>query len=228
MTTIGKVFAALLGVFFLFITIGGVGALFETNRIRSFPLVEGSVVEVDQGPGRDGGLSFTPIIRFSTLDGEEWEYRSSVSTSDRPDLGTVVEVRYNPDDPSEAVEDTFLALYALPIALLVFGIVGLIGVAITWIVKGRRDRRAPTDTLPFLGGGAETVSATFSHVQPRGPDDDGRFQYRVVAVRRVNGVKETYQSDWLDDDPTVRIMTTGNALQVRMHPDGTGKVIVED
>ena len=71
----------------------------------------------------------------------------------------------------------------------------------------------------------DAIVADFSHVQPRGPDDDGKFQYRIVAVVRNDGLKDTFYSDWLEDNPTVEIMNAGNKLLVLPDEEGSGRVI---
>lgn len=228
MNLIGRIVAIFFGGVFLLMLVAGVGTALESQSIvNNYIRVPGVVAEVDQSAAGGGGLEFTPIIRYTTLEGDAYQFRSSVTSNARPGRDAPVDVLYNPDNPQDAIEDTFAALWMLPTVMLAIGVVGGFVVGFVVFRSLRRPRHRTEPPRPkFLDSGTETVSATFSHVQPRGPDDKGRFQYRVVAVRKVDGVRHTYHSDWLDENPTVAIMTAGNQLPVRLHSDGSGEVLL--
>ncbi len=216
------------GVLALILLVGVVGAVQSMQIRTSYTRVAGTVVDVDQGAGSGGGLEFTPIIQFSTTDGETWQFRSSVTENSRPARTAAIDVLYDPSDPASAVEDTFAALWLVPVMMIGVGgagltLLGLLG----WRIRRNGRRNATESRQSFLNRNAEIVDATFSHVQPRGPDNKGRFQYRVVAVRKVDGVRFTYHSDWVDENPTVAIMNAGNEMRVRLNPDGSGEVVLD-
>ncbi len=228
MRLVGRIVALFFGGVFLLLLVAGVGTALESQSIvDNYVRVEGVVAEVDQSAAGGGDLEFTAIIRYTTRDGDAYQFRSSVTSNSRPGRDTPIDVLYDPSNPQDAIEDTFAALWMLPAVMMAIGTVGLFIVGFVVVRSFRRPRKADKPPRPaFLDRGTETVSATFSHVQPRGPDDKGRFQYRVVAVRKVDGVRHTYHSDWLEENPTVAIMAAGNQLPVRLNSDGTGEVVV--
>ncbi|MDH3498978.1 MAG: DUF3592 domain-containing protein [Acidimicrobiia bacterium] len=227
MTIVSRIFLALFGVLFALVTVVGIVGLLQTKTIvDTYARVEGAIAEVDQDVGGDGNLQFTAIIRYQTIEGEVWQFRSSVTSGSRPPRDVAVTVLYDPDNPEDAIEDTFRALWLVPLVITGVGVIGSVAVGIA--VVRRRRRRTPTEPRETISDrNTRLITATFSHVQPRGPDDKGRFQYRVVAVQRVGGVKNTYQSDWMEENPTVAIMAAGNQLPVRLHGDGTGTVLLD-
>ena len=46
----------------------------------------------------------------------------------------------------------------------------------------------------------------FRRVEPQGPDTEGKFRYRVVARDDAGAL---YFSDWLEEDPTTALITSG-------------------
>lgn len=70
--------------------------------------------------------SFFPRIAFSTGDGRRFEFVSSVGGENEPPHGSSLGIRYDPDEPSHAVEDSFTAQWGFAIALLGLGVVSLL------------------------------------------------------------------------------------------------------
>ena len=228
MTTVGRAFLLFLGGLFAFvIVVGGFSIARSRSIVSTYARAQGVIVHIDEQTGNDGDPHYRALIEYSADDGTKWRFPSAIATSTPPDVESVVEVLYDPADPGDAVENTFAALWLVPLVLLPIGVVGLVAVVIVGAFMNRRRRKALAQLGSITERNSETVTATFSHVQPRRPDAEGRFQYRVVAVRRIGGIRHTYQSEWLDENPTVAIMAAGNELPVRLDADGTGVVVVD-
>jgi hypothetical protein len=128
-TSIGLVLAVAAG-----ITAGVVAGSISGDRHA-----DGTVVEL-LGSGR-----YRAVVEFPTPDGAKVRFTSSVSTYPPPaEVGGHVGVRYNPDNPQDAVIDEYWQTWGLPTVL---GILGtpflLIGIGFGGVMLAAR-RRSPT------------------------------------------------------------------------------------
>lgn len=96
-------------------------------------VVEGTVVEVHAQLTREGdSVSYTeqPVVRYQRL--HEHQPRSMTFNWASPLFGRhapgdKVKVRYLPDDPDAAREDSLLLDWAIPTVLLILGLAGVTG-----------------------------------------------------------------------------------------------------
>jgi hypothetical protein len=95
--------------------------------------VTGHVVEVMRTGTKDDP-SYEPVVEYE-VDGETYRRAASVSTPDKPAIGTAKEVLVHPDDPDEARIGAGAELWLTPAVLLVFGMLALAAVAYR-IVRG--------------------------------------------------------------------------------------------
>ena len=75
----------------------------------------------------DESISYLPVISFTDQLGNRQRFTASAGGSRRtPPIGTTVKVRYDNENPKNAVISSFLNMWAAPIALAVLGVVGLL------------------------------------------------------------------------------------------------------
>ena len=86
---------------------------FYSNGIE----VESTVVRLESSHSSDSGTTYSPVYRY-IVDGQEYEYES-VNSSSPPshDVGEVVTLLYDPDDPGRARVNSFWELWLLPVIL---------------------------------------------------------------------------------------------------------------
>ena len=176
------------------------------------------------------------FIEFKGPDGELFRFTSGFSRSPAPAPGDTVGVLYNPDNPRDAAEDSVCVLFIFPIIALVVGlpILGL-GVFLALrtlrarvdpelrsktrravVISGRGshpstsppapEEKARRTATPGVDPHSRPETAQFRRVEPRGPDADGNFEYRVVA-RASDGA--WHFSEWLSSDPTPALLSEG-------------------
>jgi Protein of unknown function (DUF3592) len=101
--------------------------------VRTAEHATGAVVAVSRETDSDGEVSFYPVVRFTTADGKQIQFKSSSgSSSPSHKAGENVDVLYDPDDPSDAKLSGFFDLWGLPGIFLFIGAV-FVGVPITII-----------------------------------------------------------------------------------------------
>lgn len=70
----------------------------------------------------DDGTFYKPVVRFTTVDGQEIEYHSSTGSTFKPQrIGTEVRIHYDPANPQHAAIDSVLDVWFGPIILIVIG-----------------------------------------------------------------------------------------------------------
>ncbi len=203
-----------------------IGAAFLLDTIRAVSDgVETNGVVVALSPSSDGD-TFAPVIEFAARDGEVYRFTSNIFRSPAPDVGGTIGVLYDPDDPTDATENSRGFLWIFPLVFLAVGLVFLAAGIWTFsrrvAAAGRLNRETRRVIVP--GSTAETMpppvpsenepipeppgdrpaTAQFRRVEPRGPDSEGRFEFRIVA-RTPDGA--VHYSDWLDVDPTTDVIT---------------------
>ena len=81
-------------------------------------------------PGTDDGVFYRPVVEFEATNGELYRFNSA--SASRPaayDVGDAVTVRYNPDNPRDAVLDD-AAISTVNLLRLLGGAFVLVGLAI--------------------------------------------------------------------------------------------------
>ena len=201
----------------LFTAIGGFW-LATTPTTRSYVETTGIVVDLSVSSGSDAN-TYAPVIEYLGPEGAVYRITSNLYRSPAPGIGDTVGVLYSPDDPSDAVEKTSLRII-IPSIFLVVGI-GVLFLGFRVAVRGFTSSRrvagsgrtivipgaSPTPSGQPAQTKARPTTAQFRRVEPRGPDDEGRFQHRVVARDEEGGV---HYSEWLDEDPTTAMVVSGS------------------
>jgi hypothetical protein len=125
---IGVVFS-LLG--FLLVAIG----VFILIRTRAFisrsQETKGTVINLLTSHGSEGGITYAPVFRFTTIQGQVMEVAESVySNPPGFSVGQIVDILYDPQDPSNARAKKWSSLYFVPLLLggmgAIFGGVGVV------------------------------------------------------------------------------------------------------
>lgn len=78
---------------------------------------QGTVVRLEEHYSSDSGNTYSPVYRY-TVNGQEYEYES-VNSSYPPskEVGEVVTLLYDPNNPSKARENSIWELWLLPMIL---------------------------------------------------------------------------------------------------------------
>ena len=115
-----------LGLFGLAVVlVWGIPALRVRSILQSGTRTQGTVVDMEETEGdSDSGPTYHPVVKFTTADGRTVEFTGSVGFSVEPELGTVVPVRYRPDDPNQAEVDRRYLMWLMP------AIPGLLGLGL--------------------------------------------------------------------------------------------------
>jgi hypothetical protein len=78
------------------------------------------------GDGTDpGGMSFRPVVQFTTLGGDTVEFRAKIGGPVRCKPGRLVPVCYRASRPQTAVINTFSQAWLPPLGVLMIGMVGV-------------------------------------------------------------------------------------------------------
>jgi hypothetical protein len=220
------------------LTIVGVGLLISASSRRSESIsAEGVVVELIASSGSDG-TTYAPVIEYVGPDGKVYRFTSNLYRSPAPDVGDSIGVLINPDDPSDASENSIWLLYVFPGIALLFGL-PLMGAGIFLsrrglkrgsidldsrqvVVPGAPKPSLPSGTTPAPTSVYNRTVAQFRRVEPRGPDASGNFEYRVVAYTDDS---VAVFSDWLRTDPTTAMLMNGISKVAVEWRDGHGRVV---
>ncbi|MCA9188034.1 MAG: DUF3592 domain-containing protein, partial [Planctomycetales bacterium] len=144
-TTIISIAFVLFGV--IFATIGGSILVVRYQFVQRAQRVEGRVTEVESFRStrttrtshgrrrRRTETRYREIISYE-IDGVEHEIRSAQSHSSPPPVGREVMVLYDPVQPGEALVDSNIELWFLPVLFLIFGCVfGGVGIVLSFFVR---------------------------------------------------------------------------------------------
>ena len=121
----------------------GVGVLFLLIGLRLFMRIlrflarsvttQATVVDIDVTDS--DGLSYSPVLRFTTADGRSVQFVHQYGHDEvRWEIGELMRVVYDPDDPDDARLDTFAGRYLGTIVTTSIGLVFLgVGAAIAFV-----------------------------------------------------------------------------------------------
>ena len=106
----------------ILLAVGGVSAIaavlffFRTRRFLSTAVtVQGTVIDMIQSSGSEGGTVYSPVVQFTTVEGQEITFRDSVASSPpRHTVGETVKVMYPPGNPEGARLPGWFRLWFLP------------------------------------------------------------------------------------------------------------------
>lgn len=200
------------------------------DRVLTHEKVEGVVVDLIPSVDSDGDTVYAPVYEYQ-VDGRSYRYKSKVSLGGFvvPDLGDTRTLLYNPDNPADARVNNTLLLLVLPGLLVLIATLALLALVVTsarrawqrqrkadWLAMGDRSVRAASVTSE---PNRVTVTATFMGAEASPMDNEGRVRYRVRAKAEIEGKMQRFESEWLDEDPTLGLMQRGNLLEVSINPD---------
>jgi hypothetical protein len=102
-----------------------VGTFFLWNSTRQFVAKaitsQGMVVDLVEDRDSDG-VTYAPVVRFTTPGGREITYTESFSGNPAPyDVGDPVEVLYSADNPGKSRVKGFMSLWLGPVILTAIG-----------------------------------------------------------------------------------------------------------
>lgn len=113
---IGVVFAVLS---MLFVAFGVRSFIKRRAFLRISKAVDGTVVRIEEHTDSEEGTSYTPIVQFTTSDGEVHEIEPDISTgSPRHRVGQRLLVRYDPQQPEKARITTSFYNWFAPLLML--------------------------------------------------------------------------------------------------------------
>lgn len=123
----------------VFLGIGGLSlitglVLFMSRRrfLRDAVSVQGTVTGHVERSGSEGGTVYSPVVQFTTMEGQALTFTESVATNPpRHQPGAPVKVLYPPGNPQAARVAGWFGLWFLPTFALLFGLIFLgVGVPI--------------------------------------------------------------------------------------------------
>jgi hypothetical protein len=117
---------------------GAVELTRTAHFVRTSEHATGTVVDVSRETDSDGDEFFYPVVRFTTADGEQIEFKSdSGSNPASHSTGDEVDVLYDPDDPRDAQLSGFFDLWLFTIVPFAIG-AGFLAVATFQLRRVRR------------------------------------------------------------------------------------------
>ena len=209
---VGGIFAAV-GLAF----VAGAGWFFLADRSFAAAGVhtQGTVIEMIGSRDSDSDYTYKPVVEFRDADGLRHVFTSSFSSSPpQYSTGETVEVIYAPDTPDEAVIDSFVDRFLLP---LVFGGLGTLFAAIGLglLFARLRSRRIAAQLrasgLPIQARVVECYRDTSVQV-------NGRSPWRVVcqATHPATGKLHSFRSEPVWVDPSAQL--AGREVRVFVDP----------
>jgi len=116
--------------------VSGIGFVVEAVIFQSqAESARGEVIDVDASYDSDGGVSYTPLIRYRRRDGRSYEAETHISSSGYDyRIGERVDILYGSDHPGTVRIDSFFSLYGLG---LIFAVIGGIFIAVLRLVRKR-------------------------------------------------------------------------------------------
>lgn len=142
--------------------LGGAFFLYQNKQtfLEKAITVKGTVTELL--PSRsDNSTTYKPVVSFTTKDGKQIQYTSSVSSNPPSyEVGETVEIFYDPADPHDANINGFASLWLAP---LILGFIGTIFflIGFSFFLFGKLKQKKIED-LKFNG---KTIATKFDHVQ---------------------------------------------------------------
>ena len=193
----------------LLFVVAGAWTYANLSRLESGVTTTGRVVDLIREDSSDGP-TYRPVVEYSDQQGRVYrlERGFTVGGSAVPDLGDERRIVYDPAAPSEATVVGILFW----LGPMLFGLSGAIGLVVALIIR-LVVVRVSDRSDPSQGGRAGLQPAGDVEFRRVETDfsADGMLRYRVVAIDESGG---EYTSKWLDDDPTVDIVTQRPALRL--------------
>jgi hypothetical protein len=207
-----------------------VGAVWLVRTVQFVAEAEhatGTVVDMSRERDSEGDVSFHPVVRFRTAQGDTIVFVSSYgSSSPSESPGDRVEVLYDPDDPSDAKLSGLFQVWLFPAVVL---LIGASSIGTAWY-RRRRVKRGPSEAdIEWLrahgrqvkGGSPRVVHDDSLEIQGSSPflvevdvHDPVRDEVRVLTSAHV----------WFDPAPYI---ADREALDVYIDPERAERYFVD-
>jgi len=207
-----------------------VGAVLLVRTVQFVAEAEhatGTVVDMSRERDSEGDVSFHPVVRFRTAQGDTIVFVSSYgSSSPSESPGDRVEVLYDPDDPSDAKLSGLFQVWLFPAVVL---LIGASSIGTAWY-RRRRVTRGPSEAdIEWLrahgrqvkGGSPRVVHDDSLEIQGSSPflvevdvHDPVRDEVRVLTSAHV----------WFDPAPYI---ADREALDVYIDPERAERYFVD-
>ena len=222
----------------ILLLIAGGGVVWLVNNIdtaNSSESVEGRIVALRESSGSDGDPTYVPVVEYQ-VGGVAYRAESPVSYGGVlvPDIGETRTVYYDLANPADATVRDTATFWVIPIALIVVPTLIAAGVIMGAVATSRRRPRSEEETAVMPGSddaaprtdptalvrssGVTAVEADFMGVEVSPMDDAGKMRFRVRAKAEIDDEMRRFHSEWLDEDPTLRLMDAGNRVTVLIDP----------
>ncbi len=96
--------------------------------------VTGKVIDVTTNKSKTGGLVYSPVIAFTTENGQQIKYSAQRYRNERYNIGEDIKILYNKENPNQAYLNTKADIFGGAYFLLAAGII-CIGVSIFLVIK---------------------------------------------------------------------------------------------
>lgn len=175
---------------------------------------EGTVIALHRSMS-DSGASYFPVIAFSTRAGESVEFRSN-SGGNPPNhkVGDKVAVRYLPDEPYQAKEDEFLALWGFVMIAGLFGLllfaIGVGAFVFPYLKRGRVEKLKQQGLSVLADIKAVRVNTSISI--------NGRHPYQILATWK--DPKTNIEREFVSDNIWADLSTRRVPEKVKVYHDG--------
>ncbi len=111
------------GAFFLFYALQ-----FKKNAIKTI----GTVIEVKTSTGRTTSITYSPVLEFTTLDGEKHIYDVSRFSYIKYKIGDKINLVYSRKDPADVNVDSFYNVFIPPIVVLSLSVICMLAALIIY------------------------------------------------------------------------------------------------
>ena len=215
---------------YIFLTIGLIflaGALYfylsKQDFLKKANIAQGTVIELVRKK-TDKSTTYSPVILFTTKEGNEIKFTSSISSSPPSyNEGERVEVLYDPKNPKEASINSFASLWIGPLVLGVLGIVFfLIGFFIVWLDFSKYKKRK------YLLNNGKRILTSFNQVQINyGSIVNGKSPFKIYSQWLNPQTNELYvfESDNIWFDPTDFIKN--DVIKVMINPANPKEYVMD-
>lgn len=151
---------------------------------------QAEVVDIKTSQDNHGATMFSPVLRYS-VNGENYQFTRSWSSSDYPTIGTKEKIAYNPNVPSEAKAVEGIQGLAVLLLLVVAGTVCVIMAPILFVKSLKRSK-----IIKNLIQTGEKLSGVLVRVKSvGGPGARGNHYKIIVSATDKTGITKEYISD---------------------------------
>lgn len=106
------------------------------KREKTWKKTNGQIIEILEKPGNKGGIIKKPVVRYQTWNGESVVFENRFGSSNwKIQVGDVVEIMVDPEEPQKAEVIHFVSQKGLPMVLYVAGAGSIIGAIAFYFFK---------------------------------------------------------------------------------------------